>query len=267
MDFRKIFNTVPKNNLWNRLEELKVPLELRVVAMMLYAKFIAKFKSTKGWSKDINCNIGVKQGCPLSPTLFGIYIDKLERCLEEANCTGTTLAGIVIILLLYVDDIVLLARIPSHLHRQLRFLNDLCSNMGMSVNTDKTKVMIIKSKKDTYANCFYDNNNLEEVSSYKYFRININHKLNWNYNIEKKINGGWKDYFGLENNCKSTNLVMWDKKNSFLKLSSPLLSCTLVKFGVAASLKNPRERLSKFKSVLSCITSKLRAIRPILFSS
>ena len=29
------------------------------------------------------------------------------------------------------------------------------------------------------------------------------------------INGGWKAYIGLENNCKSTNLVTWDK-NKFL---------------------------------------------------
>ena len=43
--------------------------------------------------------------------------------------------------------------------------------MGMTVNTDKTKVMIIKSKKDTYANFVYDNNNLEEVSSYKYLGL------------------------------------------------------------------------------------------------
>ena len=34
----------------------------------------------------------------------------------------------------------------------------------MTVNTDKTKVMIIKSKKDTYANFVYDNSNLEEVT-------------------------------------------------------------------------------------------------------
>ena len=26
------------------------------------------------------------------------------------------------------------------------------------------------------------------------------------------INGGWKSYFGLENNCKAANLVMWYKK-------------------------------------------------------
>ena len=58
--------------------------------------------------------------------------------------------------------------------------------MGMFVNADKTKVMIIKSKKDTYANFVYDNNNLEEVSSYIYLGIDIHHRLNWNYNIEKK---------------------------------------------------------------------------------
>ena len=40
----------------------------------------------------------------------------------------------------------------------------------MIVNTDKAKVMIIKSKKDTYANFVYDNSNLKEVSSYKCYR-------------------------------------------------------------------------------------------------
>ena len=82
--------------------------------------------------------------------------------------------------------------------------------MGMTVNTDKKKIMIIKSMKDTYENFIYDNRNLEQVTSYKYLRINIHHKLNWNYNIEKRINEGWKAYFGLENICKSANLVMWD---------------------------------------------------------
>ena len=81
----------------------------------------------------------------------------------------------------------------------------------MTVNTDKTKVMIIKSKKDTYANFMYDNNNLEEVYSQKYLGIDIHHKLKQNYSIEKRINGGWKAYFGLENNCKTANLVMSDK--------------------------------------------------------
>ena len=96
--------------------------------------------------------------------------------------------------------------------------------MGMTVNTDKTKVMIIKSKNDTYANFMYDNSNLEEVSSYKYLGIDIHHKLNWNYSIKKMINGGWKAYFGLGNNCKAANLMMWDKKNLlFETLVTPVI--------------------------------------------
>ena len=74
---------VPRKNLWNRLEEIKVPLELRASAKMMYESVIAKLKNTKGWSKKINYNIRVRQGCPLPPTIFGIYIDKLEDCLEK----------------------------------------------------------------------------------------------------------------------------------------------------------------------------------------
>jgi hypothetical protein len=84
--------------------------------------------------------------------------------------------------------------------------------MGMILNTNKKKVMIIKYKRITYNNFVYDNNSLEEVPSYKYFGIDIHHKHNWNYSIEKGINKGCKYYHGLENNCKSVDLWIWDKK-------------------------------------------------------
>ena len=61
---------------------------------------------------------------PLSPNLFGIYIDKLLKCLEEAGCAGTILARIVIALLIYVDDIVLMTRCPYDLDKKLRILKD-----------------------------------------------------------------------------------------------------------------------------------------------
>ena len=140
VDFRKAFDMIPRNNLWNILEELNVPFKLRAAAIRLYENVIANSKRNEGWQKDIKCNIGVKQGFPLSPTQFGIYIDKLEGCLEEAGCVGTILAEIVIILILYVDNIVLLTRCPSDLDKKLRLLKDLCYTMGMSVNNDKKKL-------------------------------------------------------------------------------------------------------------------------------
>jgi uncharacterized membrane protein YvbJ len=110
------------------------------------------------------------------------------------------------------------------LENQLRILNDFFSNMGMTINIDNTKVMIIKSNKITYDTFVYDNNNLEEVNSYKYLGIDIHHKLNWNYSIEKMIIGGWKSYYGIENNCKSTDLWSWDKKKLlFENLVAPVI--------------------------------------------
>jgi len=82
----------------------------------------------------------------------------------------------------------------------------------MTVNTNKTKVMIIKSNKITDDTFVYENNNLEEVTSYKNIGIDIHRKLNLNYSIEKMIIGGWKAYYGLENSCKTIDLWMWDKK-------------------------------------------------------
>ena len=80
--------------------------------------------------------------------------------------------------------------------------------MGMTINTNKTKVMIIKSNNITYDTFIYDNNNLEEVTSYKYLGIDINHKLNWNYNIEKRIIGGWKVLVYWEEGWISNNVII-----------------------------------------------------------
>ena len=74
--------------------------------------------------------------------------------------------------------------------------------------------------------------------------------LNGNHSIEKMINGGWKAYFGLENNCKSTNLVMWDKK----KFLFETLVIHVILYGCEVwgetFLDNLEGRLSKSKSGL-----------------
>ena len=138
-----------------------VPPEVRIDVIRLYETVTAKLKTNEGWSKDIKCNIGVKQCCPLSPTLFGIYIDKLEEYLKSVGCKGTELVGVLITLLLYSNDIVLLAKSHDDLDKQLKILHVYCSNTGMTVNTDKTKIMIIKSKKITHGGFVYDNNCLD----------------------------------------------------------------------------------------------------------
>jgi hypothetical protein len=240
-DFRKAFDMFPRKNLWNRLEDIKVSLKLRDVAIRLYDNVISKFQNIEGWSKEINCNIGVKQGCPLSPTLFGIYIDKLDDCLEKESCVSPTLTGIVTNILIYSDNIFIMARSPRDLENKPRILKDFFSNMGMTVNTDKTKVMIIKSNKISYDTFVYENN-LEEVTSYKYLGTDIHHKLNWNYIIEKRIIGGWNLIMGLKTIVNQLILGIGIRRNSSLRIFLHLLFFMDVNSGAIVSLVNPGDR-------------------------
>jgi anaerobic selenocysteine-containing dehydrogenase len=63
---------------YGTMEELGIPNGYRVAVHKLYEKVRAKIRTSEGMSECFGSDIGVKQGCHLSPTLFGIYIDKLE---------------------------------------------------------------------------------------------------------------------------------------------------------------------------------------------
>ena len=72
-------------------------------------------RTTEGLSDTIDSNIGVKQGCPLSPTLFGMYIDEVSDYIDRDGDRGALLSGTWIPLLLYADDLVLIFESPEGL--------------------------------------------------------------------------------------------------------------------------------------------------------
>ena len=103
-----IFDTVPRAQMILRLEEMGVLMELIWGILALYKAFKGQICAHEGVSDLIHSTIGVKQGCPLSPTLFGLYIDEISEYMEKGGGRGAQLAGTQIPLLLYADDIVLI---------------------------------------------------------------------------------------------------------------------------------------------------------------
>jgi hypothetical protein len=69
-------------------------------------------------SVRFSCGIGVKQGYSLSPLLFRLYLDELEKHLDALDGDNPTqLTNIVIKLLLYADDLALMFETPQGLHK------------------------------------------------------------------------------------------------------------------------------------------------------
>jgi len=126
--------------------------------------------------------------------------------------------------------------------------------------------MIIKSNKITYDTFVYENNILEKVSSYKYLGIYIHHKINWNDDIEKMINGGWESCYGFENNCKLVELWLWDKKILLLETLFTLVilyGCEFWGCNVSRELWRKIEKIQKYFIVYN-LKIKGNTLYPIL---
>ncbi|DBA90546.1 TPA: hypothetical protein ACH3X1_016761 [Trebouxia sp. C0004] len=107
----------------------------------MYAHDSAAVRTSEGLSEIFRCLMGVKQGCPLSPALSGLYVDGLEKhLLETADIDAPHLCGILAPLLLYADDLILMSTSPVGLQRQLDALASFCEQRQLTVNLSKQKL-------------------------------------------------------------------------------------------------------------------------------
>ncbi|MCO5546778.1 hypothetical protein L7F22_000214 [Adiantum nelumboides] len=98
--------------------------------MALYRSVTGHVRTPEGISDLVHSTIGVKQGCPLSPTLFRMYVDEVSDYIDREGDRGVQLAGTWIPLLLYADDIVLISDSPEGMQRDLDALHSFAEDSG-----------------------------------------------------------------------------------------------------------------------------------------
>jgi hypothetical protein len=86
---------------------------------------------------------GVNQGDPLSPLLFGLFIDRFEKWLaERLPDIGVELGAQLVRVLLYADDLTLLASSAEDLQALLDALHEFSMLNSLQVNVAKCAVVV-----------------------------------------------------------------------------------------------------------------------------
>ncbi len=95
-----------------------------------------------GTTEYFETNIGVKQGCVISPTLFNLFLNDILEIFDEELSDPVRLYEKVLNCLMYADDIALISTSVQGLQHCLDKLNCYCKKWGLQINAKKTKVVI-----------------------------------------------------------------------------------------------------------------------------
>ena len=135
----------------------------------------------------IEINRGVRQGCPLSPTLFNLYIDHITREWKSIAPKGVKInKHYSLNMLLFADDQVLIAPDENTLQLQIHLLDQIITKYDGKISTQKTKVMAHYGKDAIRTKIILRDKPLEQISNFNYLGCDITYNKEKDY--IKKIN-------------------------------------------------------------------------------
>ena len=174
IDLKKAFDTVWHDGLFLKLQKAGIGGKVYNVIKSMYNNCHSRVKSRHFLSDSIAITKGVHQGNVLSPLLFNVFINDIGDSFSETDVPN--LHSFNISHLLYADDLLLLSTTAEGLQSNINKVQEFCKQWGLSINIDKTKIMIFSKNGKATGDHFQftvGHSTLEYVNSYKYLGVEI----------------------------------------------------------------------------------------------
>jgi len=170
MDFTQAYDIVDREELCKHLRKIGMPDFLMVAIKALYKNDQYILVDGHKQTDPISPTRGVKQGCPLSPLLFSLFINDFAP--SSSNGVKLCESEEYISHLFYADDLTLLSSSPQNLDSLLRALHTYAGRNGLTINVKKSQFMVCSNARTAALHEFkYGDHVLEQVDEFKYLGV------------------------------------------------------------------------------------------------
>ena len=186
IDYKKAFDSVDRNLLLYKLSQFGINGNMYKAISSMYSNPKSRIILNDFETDYFDCPIGVKQGDCLSPTLFAIFINDLASEIKALDIGVNIGDELVLNILLYADDIVLLAESEADLQLLLFVVECWCKKWRLEINLTKTNILHVrpKRKQQSKFTFLFDMRPIAYCQSYKYLGANLNEFLDFDFTAE-----------------------------------------------------------------------------------
>jgi hypothetical protein len=146
IDLQKCFDSVYRNALWLKLFKSGVQGKVLRIIKNMYQVVKSCVKHCNSFSDFFELSVGLRQGEIMSPVLVSLFLEDLELFLQDNVNSGLLIDDILVIVLLFADDMAIFGKTPDELQHNLDLLHEYCNKWGIEVNGSKTKIMVFRKR-------------------------------------------------------------------------------------------------------------------------
>ena len=185
VDFAKAFDKTDREMLLFKLliNGLRGKIYQYIKAMYLSTKCCLNINTVlTDW---FSTESGLKQGDNLSSTLWNIFLNDLVDEINNLN-VGIPIDDHMLSILLYADDMVLLAENEQNLQLMIQKLDEFCSKWRLTINVDKTNIIHFRQITTPRSNYEFKCGNkiLSYASKYKYLECILSETMDFTVTVE-----------------------------------------------------------------------------------